>query len=125
MVMFLCINETNTCFVKCINACGNKKRETNTSKRRDMVNMYKSEIEEIDAIDCDMQEHIDSCQKESGKHVAYSEQRTAYFEDAGNITIDSASVIPQQKKNVSKEDLQENPYDKNEVNRSIRETRAK
>ena len=35
--------------------------------------------------------------KESGRYDAYSKQSTADFEHAANITVDSASVIPQEK----------------------------
>ena len=44
-----------------------------------------------------MREHIDSCQKQSEKCAAYLEQSTEHFEDVAKLTVDSASVIPQEK----------------------------
>ena len=46
-----------------------------------------------------MWENIDSCHKESKKHGAYMEQSTVHFEDIVNITVDSSSVILQEKQN--------------------------
>ena len=45
-----------------------------------------------------MQNYIDSCHKESERHAAYLEQSTGNFENVADITVDSASVIPQEKK---------------------------
>ena len=42
-----------------------------------------------------MQNYIDIFQKESERHAAYPEQRTANFENIANITIDSDILIPQ------------------------------
>ena len=50
-----------------------------------------------------MQEYIDSCHKESGKCAAYPEQSTAHFEDVFNITVDSSSVLVQEKQNGSED----------------------
>ena len=63
-----------------------------------------------------------SFHKESERHAAYLEQSTADFENVANITVDSASVIIQDKKIGSEEDCQEDPYNKNEANKSIEET---
>ena len=57
-------------------------KETNISKIREIVDIYKSDIEEIYAW-----EHIGGCHKESEKGAAYPEQSTAHFEDVNNITV--------------------------------------
>ena len=46
-----------------------------------------------------MQENIDSCNKYSEKCAAYPKQSTVHFEDVSNITINSSSVIAQEKQN--------------------------
>ena len=51
--------------------------------------------------------------------TAYLEHRTAHFEDVANITIDSASIITQEKQNGDDEYCQVNTYDENEANKSI------
>ena len=89
------------------------------SKKKDITNVYKYEIEEIHAINWDIREYIISCPKESELCAVYTEQSTAYFDDIENITLDSANVILQEKKNGSEEYFQANTYDKNEVNNSI------
>ena len=38
-------------------------QETEINKMREVLDMYKYEIEEIRAINQDMQEHIDNCHK--------------------------------------------------------------
>ena len=67
--------------------------------------------------------------KESESISADLEKRTAYVEDAAkttvDITIDSASMIPQGKKSGNEEDCQVNTYDKNEANESNEEMLAK
>ena len=45
----------------------------------------------------DMQDYIDSCNKESERQASYLEQSTAHFENIANINVDSASVITQEK----------------------------
>ena len=45
-----------------------------------------------------MQNYIDSCHKESERLAAYPEQSTSNFENIVNITVESASLIPQEKK---------------------------
>ena len=72
-----------------------------------------------------MQDYIDSCHKESERRAAYLEQSTAYYENIENITVDSASLIPQEKQNGNEEDHQVNPYEKNEANKSIKENTSK
>ena len=51
------------------------------------------------------------------------EQSTVHFEDIVNITVDSSSVILQEKQNDNQEDhnRQINPCDLNEVNKSTQE----
>ena len=68
------------------------------SKKKDIANVYKYEIEEIHAINWDIREYINSCPKESEMCAVYTEESTAYFDDIENITLDSANVIPQEKK---------------------------
>ena len=68
---------------------------------KDIVDMYKYEKEEIYAINLYMQEHIDSCQKESEKRAAYLEQNIENFEDVASITVNSVSAIRQEKQNWS------------------------
>ena len=55
---------------------------------KDIVEIYKSETEQIRGTNIDMQEHIDGFHKE---------QSTEHFEDVANITVNSASVIMQKK----------------------------
>ena len=45
-----------------------------------------------------MQTYIDSCKKESEKHAAYPEQSNVHFENVANITVDSDSITPREKK---------------------------
>ena len=45
-----------------------------------------------------MKTYIDSFHKESERRAAYPEHSTANFEIVANITVNSASVIPQEKK---------------------------
>ena len=52
-----------------------------------------------------MKNYIDSVKKE---RAAYPEQNTAYFEKKSNITVNSDSLFPQQKKKA----LEEDNYDK-------------
>ena len=66
-----------------------------------------------------MQNYIESCQKESERCASYTEERTAHFKNVASITINSDSVIPQEKWNGSEEDFQANTYNENEVNKSI------
>ena len=66
-----------------------------------------------------MWDYIDSCHKESERRATYPEHSTAYVENVANTTVNSASVIPQEKYNGGEEDCQENPYDKNEGNGRI------
>ena len=53
------------------------------------------------------------------------EQNTTYFKDAATITVDSAIVLQQDKKNGSKEDCQANRNGKNDANRSIEKRERK
>ena len=58
-----------------------------------------------------------------------SENRTADFEDAANITVDITvdivSIIPQGKQSGDEEDRQVNPYKENEANKSNEENSRK
>ena len=75
-----------------------------------------------------MQNYIDNCKKESGKHAVYPDQSNVHFENFENITIDSDSITPREKKNRSEENIQEYhkiPYDKIEVNQSIEKNASK
>ena len=65
---------------------------------REIVDIYKYNIEKIRDINWDMWEHVDICHKYSEICAAYPKQSTAHFEDVANITVDSASVITQEKK---------------------------
>ena len=51
--------------------------------------------------------------------------RTADFEDVVKITVSSVSLILWEKPNENEEDCQVNPYEKNEVNKSIEENTSK
>ena len=53
-----------------------------------------------------MQEHIDSCHKESESHAAYSEHSSAHFNNVANIPIHSDSITPQKNKNGREEKSQ-------------------
>ena len=55
----------------------------------------------------------------------YPEQRTAHFKNVVNITVNSDSVIPQQKQNGSEKDCQAGTYNENEANKSIEEITSK
>ena len=69
-----------------------------------------------------MQEHIDSCHKESESSEVYPEHSTAHFNNVTNITVDSDSIIPQKKQNGREENVQKDheiPFNKNEANKSI------
>ena len=46
-----------------------------------------------------MRNDIDSCPKESWRRVVYPEQSTAYFKNVVSITVDSDSLIPEEKQN--------------------------
>ena len=50
-----------------------------------------------------------------------SKHSTAHFEDAANITVNSISLISQEKQSGDEEDFQVNPYVKNEGNKSNEE----
>ena len=60
--------------------------------------MYKSNTEEMHAINRDTQEHIDSCHKEYESCAAYPENSTAHLNNAANITVDIDSITQQRKK---------------------------
>ena len=51
----------------------------------------------------------------------YPEQHTAHLKNIVNITVNSSSVIPQEKQNGSEKDCQADPYNENEANKSIQE----
>ena len=53
------------------------------------------------------------------------ENCTADVEDAAKISVDSTSVISQEKQGGNEEDRQVNIYDKNDANKSNEETREK
>ena len=59
--------------------------------------MYKSEIEDIHAINRYMQEHIDNFYKGSESCAAHQEHVTTHFNNVANITINSDSITPQKK----------------------------
>ena len=59
--------------------------------------------------------------KEAERLTADSDNLTADFEDAVSVTVNSVSVIHKGKQSGNVEDLQENTYDKNEVDNSIEE----
>ena len=69
-----------------------------------MVDSFHYEIKEIRSTNQDIKTYIDICKK---KCVAYPEQRTAYLENIVNITVDSDSVIPQEKKTFGRDNLRQ------------------
>ena len=68
--------------------------------------MYKYDIEKIHAIKQEIREHIDSCYKGSKSCAEYLEHSTAHFNNVANITIDSDSITPKNKKNWREENSQ-------------------
>ena len=86
-------------------------QETTISKMKDIVDIYNSYIKEISSTKWYMWEYIDSCHMESERRAAYLEPSNAHFVNVVNITVDGASVFPQEKQNWSEKDHQENPYD--------------
>ena len=72
-------------------ACASQ--DTTISNMKEIVEIYKFEIEEICAINRDMRGHIDSCHNESQRREVYTEQSTTYFEDVANITGNSDILI--------------------------------
>ena len=65
---------------------------------REIVKILNSTIKEIRSTNRYLRNYIDSCHKESLICAAYMKQRTEHFENVANITINSANVIPQEKK---------------------------
>ena len=63
--------------------------------------------------------------KKTERPAGYSEHSTLHFEKAAKITIDIASIIPQEKQNGGEEDRQANSYIKNEADKSIEENASK
>ena len=74
---------------------------------KEVLDIYSYYIKEINSTNRDMQTYIDSYKKESEKCAAYPEHSTVHFEYIANITVDSDSVISQEKQNGSEEDCQE------------------
>ena len=62
------------------------------------MDTYKYDIEEINAINQDMLEHIDGFHKESEIPAAYTEHSTTHFSNVAKITVNSVSTTPQKKK---------------------------
>ena len=62
--------------------------------------MYRYYIEEIHAINRDMQEHIDSFHKGHEICTEHPEQNTAHFNNVAKITVDSDSKTPYRKHNI-------------------------
>ena len=54
----------------------------------------------------------------------YLDESTANFENFVNITVDSDSVLPQEKQNDDEEDCQENPYKKKRQTRVLIKSRG-
>ena len=102
-----------------------KKRVRSTGDMKNIVEIFNYEINKIRSTNGNMQNYIDSCHRKSEIRVAYLEQSTAYFKKIVNTTIKSDSIIQQEKQNGSKKDRQENPYDKNEAKKSIKEIASK
>ena len=96
--------------------CACKSQETTIITMKDIVEIYNSKINYIRSTNQDMQNYIDICLRELERRADYPEHSTAHFENVANITVNSASVIHQEK-NGSKA----NPYEKNEANKSIDE----
>ena len=65
---------------------------------REIVKILNSTIKEIRSTNRYLRNYIDSCHKESLICAAYMKQRTEHFENVANITINSANIIPQEKK---------------------------
>ena len=59
--------------------CACAAQDTTTSKMKEIVEIYKTEIETIHSINRGMQEHIDICHKELERRAAYKEKSTAHF----------------------------------------------
>ena len=72
-----------------------------------------------------MKNYIDRFHKESEIRAACPEQSTPHFENVDNITVDSDSVIPQEKKTGSEKYQQANYYEENESNKSTEEIVSK
>ena len=106
--------------------CACAAQDTTTSKMKEIVEIYKTEIEKIHSINRGMQENIDICHKEPEICEAYPEKITAHFEDIANITnnktVNGASLLPQGKQNGDKnngeEDIQLISYRKYKGNNS-------
>ena len=67
----------------------------------DIFEILNSEIKETRFKNQDIKNYTDSCNNESEIFVAYLEQRIVHFEKGVKIMVDSDSVIPQEKQNMS------------------------
>ena len=67
-----------------------------------------------------MREHIDSWHKESENPAAYPEHGTANFNNIANITIDSDSINPKNKRNGKEGKIQKDCEIPSEKTRKIR-----
>ena len=63
-----------------------------TIQIKEMVQTFNSETKEICSTNRYMQTYIDSVKND---HVDYPEQKTSYFENVVNITVNSDIVNPQ------------------------------
>ena len=75
--------------------CACAAQKTAISKMKEIVDMWKYDIEEINAINRDIREHIDSFHKEYESCAAYTEHRTVHFNSIANINVYSDSITPQ------------------------------
>ena len=89
---------------------------------KEVLDMYKYKIEDINAITRDIGEHSDSCHKESEIPAVYPKYNTAHFNNVANITSNSDSITPHKKQNGREHNIHKDheiPLDKNEANKSI------
>ena len=72
-------------------------QEITINNMKGVLDMYKSDTEEIHTINQDIQEHIDSYHKEPESFALYPEHSTSNLNKIANITIDSDITTPQKK----------------------------
>ena len=68
---------------------------------KEIVEIYNNKIKEIRYTNRYMQNYIDSCHKEPEIRAVYPEQNSVHSENFTNITVDSDSLITQEKHNGS------------------------
>ena len=96
-------------------------QNTTINKITEVVDTYNSKIKEMSSINQDMRDYTDICHKESERRASYPEYSTEHVKYVAYIDVNSSSVLTQEGGNGTEEDIHENPYNKNEVNRCIGE----